>query len=214
MQQALVSAACGYLLGSVPFGYLAGRLRGVDIRKVGSGNIGATNVWRTLGRGPGAAVFLLDALKGALAASLFPSPAAALSGAVGAMLGHSFPVFLGFKGGKGVATGLGVAVGLVPHSAALGLAVWIAVFLCSRYVSLASVAAAAAVGAAPWFLDRGGDGCGRIAVCAAVSALAALVVLKHRGNMVRLVRGTENRFCFTKKQLEARARKENGDGVR
>ena len=128
--------------------------------------------------------------------------------AAAVMLGHAFPVFLGFKGGKGVATGLGLAIGLAPHAALLGLAVWIVAFGATRYVSVGSVLAALVVGAAPWWLDRPADGgAGWNAVCAAISILAALVVLRHRSNLARLARGTENRFCFTERQRAERERR-------
>ena len=216
----VLSAALAYLAGSIPFGYLIGLTRGVDIRTVGSGNIGATNVFRTLGKKPGIFTFALDVAKGVAAVAVIPQgvwfcagagappPGVLVACAAAVMLGHAFPVFLGFKGGKGVATGLGLAVGLVPHSALLGLAVWIAVFVATRYVSVGSVCAAATVAVAPWFLDRPPDGgAGWTAVCAAVSVLAALVVVKHRSNLARLARGTENRFCFTAKQLAERERR-------
>ena len=214
----LLSAALAYLAGSIPFGYLMGLTRGVDIRTVGSGNIGATNVFRTLGPRLGVFTFALDAAKGVAAVAVVPQCVRAAAGAAGApplgalvacaaavMLGHAFPLFLGFRGGKGVATGLGLAIGLAPHSALLGLAVWAVVFAATRYVSVGSVCAAAVVGVAPWFLDRPADGGpGWTAVCAAISVLAALVVLKHRSNLVRLAHGTENRFCFTERQRRSR----------
>ena len=204
------AAALSYLAGSIPFGWLVGLAHGVDVRRAGSGNIGATNVVRVLGRGPGAFVFALDVAKGVAAVSLVPA-AFALAGAplpgfasvvcaAAVIIGHSFPVFLGFKGGKGVATGLGIAAALVPHSAALALALWIVLFLATRYVSVASVAAAALVAVAPWRLDPGAG----VAALSAVSVLAALVVVKHRSNMARLARGGENRFCFTERQRAAR----------
>lgn len=206
---AALAALVAYLLGSIPFGWLVGLAHGVDIRRAGSGNIGATNVLRVLGKKPGAFVFALDAAKGVAAVSLVPAAfaaagaplpaAAAVACAAAVVLGHSFPVFLGFKGGKGVATGLGIAVALVPHAALFAFALWLALFLATRYVSVASVAAAAFVAVAPWFLD---PEAGRVALCA-VSLLAALVVLKHRSNLLRLARGTENRFAFTARQKEA-----------
>ena len=211
----LIAAACSYLAGSVPFGYLAGRLRGVDIRTVGSGNIGATNVFRTLGPRFGVATFALDMAKGFLAARVVPwavwslaagappPPAAALVCTAAVLAGHGFPLFLGFKGGKGVATGLGCAFAVVPHSAFAALALWIVVFLATRYVSVGSIAAALAAAVLPWLVDRPAGP----AACALVSALALLIVWKHRSNVRRLRAGTENRFCFTKKQLEARERR-------
>ena len=207
---AALAALAAYLVGSIPFGWLVGLAHGIDIRRAGSGNIGATNVLRVLGKKPGAFVFALDVAKGVAAVSLVPAAAAALGAplpraaavvcAAAVVLGHSFPVFLGFKGGKGVATGLGIAFALVPHSALAAFALWLALFLATRYVSVASVAAAALVAAAPWFLDREA---GPVAL-SVVSVLAALVVLKHRSNMARLARGTENRFAFTARQRAAR----------
>ena len=215
MQQTLLflaAAACAYLIGSIPFGYLAGCIAGIDIRKTGSGNIGATNVFRTLGPGPGIATFLLDMAKGVAAARVVPwavwsaagaggpPPAAALVCAAAVLAGHGFPLFLSFKGGKGVATGLGCALSIVPHSALAAFAVWIAVFLATRYVSVGSIAAALVAAAAPWFLDRAAG----TAACALVSALSLLIVWKHRSNVRRLLAGTENRFCFTARQRAER----------
>ena len=218
MQQSLlfaVSAACSYLVGSIPFGFLAGCVRGVDVRKAGSGNIGATNVFRTLGPRWGVATFLMDAAKGVAAARVAPwavwslagagdaPSAAALVCAAAVLAGHGFPLFLSFKGGKGVATGLGCALAIVPHSALAALAVWIAVFLATRYVSVGSIAAALVAAVLPWTIDRAAGP----AACSLVSALALLIVWKHRSNVRRLLAGNENRFCFTKKQLEARERR-------
>ena len=208
----LAVAAVSYLVGSIPFGYLAGLSRGVDIRTVGSGNIGATNVFRTFGPRLGVATFLLDMAKGVAAACVAPwavwalagagdaPPAAALVGTAAVLAGHGFPLFLGFKGGKGVATGLGCALSIVPHTALAALAVWIVVFLATRYVSVGSIAAALGAAAAPWWLDPAAG----TAACALVSALALLIVWKHRSNVRRLLAGTENRFCFTARQRERR----------
>ena len=217
MQQTLLflaAAACSYLVGSIPFGYLAGCIRGIDIRTVGSGNIGATNVFRTLGPRFGILTFALDAAKGVAAAGIVPwavwslagleaPPAAALVCTVAVLAGHGFPLFLGFKGGKGVATGLGCALSVVPHTALVALAVWILVFLATRYVSVGSIAAALAAAALPWFVDRPAGA----AACALVGVLALLIVWKHRSNVRRLLAGTENRFAFTARQREARDRK-------
>lgn len=217
MQQTLLflaAAACSYLVGSIPFGFLAGCIRGVDVRKAGSGNIGATNVFRVLGPRFGIATFLLDMAKGVAAARVVPwalwslagaepPPAAALVGAAAVLAGHGFPLFLSFRGGKGVATGLGCALAIVPHSALAALAVWIAVFLATRYVSVGSIAAALVAAAAPWALDRGAGA----AACGLVSVLALLIVWKHRSNVRRLLAGAENRFCFTARQREARDRR-------
>ena len=206
-----LSALAAYLIGSIPFGYLAGLSKGVDIRTVGSGNIGATNVFRTLGRKLGIATFALDLMKGIAAVAVVPAgvwlaagaPGAAplgaeLAAAVAVLLGHAFPLFLNFKGGKGVATGAGIAIGIAPHAALLGLAVWAVVFLASRYVSVASIAAAFAVGSGVWLLDNAREP--RHFVPAVISLMAALIVVKHKSNIARLLRGTENRFSFAKRK--------------
>src|SRR5947209_2958392 len=141
-----------YLLGAVPFGFVVARLRGVDIFHAGSGNIGATNVGRVLGRKFGLFVFVLDFLKGAVPVALvrhyLPDvPWAAVAAGLAAFLGHMFPVYLGFRGGKGVATGTGVVAVLLPGPTAVAVLVWISVLVATRYVSLASVLAAAALAA-------------------------------------------------------------------
>jgi glycerol-3-phosphate acyltransferase PlsY len=183
-----------YLLGSIPFGYLLPRvLRGDDIRRHGSGNIGATNVWRVYGRWLGVPVAVLDVLKGlvpaALGLRLGGDWVGVLAGAA-AMLGHARPVYLGFsKGGKMVATAGGVALALAPF-AALGCAVvWLAVFALTRYASLASLLAAAALPVLCLALGSSWP-------VVAFTALAALgVLVLHRQNVRRLLRGTEPRFA-------------------
>jgi acyl phosphate:glycerol-3-phosphate acyltransferase len=183
-----------YLLGSIPFGYLLPRiLRGDDIRRHGSGNIGATNVWRVYGRWLGVPVAVLDVLKGlvpaALGLRLGGDWVGVLAGAA-AMLGHARPVYLGFsKGGKMVATAGGVALALAPF-AALGCAVvWLAVFALTRYASLASMLAAVALPVLCLALGSSWP-------VVAFTALAALGVLAlHRQNVRRLLRGTEPRFA-------------------
>src|SRR6266478_7844376 len=146
-----------YLLGSIPFGYLAGRIAGIDIRRAGSGNIGATNVVRILGKRYGYPVFVLDFLKGFGAVTISTAIATqarpewgsaemyAVLGAVSAVIGHSFPPWLKFRGGKGVATSAGVLFGLMPLAMLIGAAIWILVFWLTRYVSVAAVAAAVAL---------------------------------------------------------------------
>ena len=206
----LIGLILGYLVGSIPFGYIIAASRGVDIRKAGSGNIGATNVYRTRGKGPGIMTFALDYAKGLLSVCVLPAAVATLmtlagaaaqpagphplalplACAIGTMLGHSFPLYLGFKGGKGVATGVGIVSGLAPHSALLAVGVWIAVFVLGRYVSLASIFAAAAAAVSAWAWHRA-EG---VFVPAVVTALALLVIVRHRSNIRRLLNGTENRF--------------------
>ncbi len=190
-----LALAASYLTGSFPTAYLVvKRLRGTDVRRVGSGNAGATNVARVAGAPAGLVVFLIDAAKGwaavqVIAPWLVPSltEAARLDCGVMAVLGHTCSVFLGFRGGKGVATTIGVLLGTMPGVAAACLTVWAGVFLLSRYVSAASIAAAAtlpvaqmAMGAAPPETLLG-------------LSLALLIILRHRDNLQRLRRGTEPR---------------------
>jgi glycerol-3-phosphate acyltransferase PlsY len=199
------AALLSYLLGSIPAGYLAGRIAGIDIRKAGSGNIGATNVTRILGRHYGYPVFVVDFAKGALAVCLSVllgrhiegKPTSAemfgIVGAVCCVLGHMFPVWLGFKGGKGVATSAGALFGLIPLAAAIGVAVWVITFEVTRYVSIASIASAMVL---PWTVlglryAKHGDG---MALFYFTIFLAAVVILRHRSNLSRLLRGTEPRF--------------------
>lgn len=204
-----------YLLGSVPFGFLIARAKGVDIRTLGSGNIGATNVYRSVGKGPGILTFALDFAKGLMATRLLNVAAAALAERLGSsaptsllwlqmacgvsvIVGHSFPVFLGFKGGKGVATGAGLAVGLAPLAALWAVLAWVAVFLMGRYVSLASILAALVVIVLGWVLYD--DVTPRHVLPGVLTLLASLVILRHRTNIVRLLKGTEHRFTLWKKR--------------
>lgn len=199
-----IVAVVAYLAGSIPFGFLVARAKGIDIRTVGSRNIGATNVFRVLGRGPGVLTFLLDVLKGYVSAALLPAAAAAIAGAppcspshfrllggVFAVLGHSWPVFLGFKGGKGVATSAGMLLGVAPGAVGLAFAAWIAVFLVSRYVSVASIAAAAVLAALTWAPRFRADAL----TSSLLSLLALAVIVRHRANIRRLLDGTESRFA-------------------
>ena len=191
-----------YLLGSIPFGYLAGRLCGVDIRTKGSGNIGATNALRVLGKKWGYAVFLLDFLKGLAPvivadqwgtyAGVFPASAPGALAGLCALLGHSFPVWLGFKGGKGIASSAGVMVELFPAAFLICLGVWILVFTTSRYVSVASIAGAIALPLAVLFLylTHRSDW---LALTVSV-VMCLLAVWRHRSNIARLRAGTEPRF--------------------
>jgi glycerol-3-phosphate acyltransferase PlsY len=198
-------ALLSYLLGSIPAGYLAGRIAGIDIRKAGSGNIGATNVTRTLGWRYGYPVFVVDFAKGALAVCVSillgrqvePKPTSneiyGIVAAICCVLGHVFPVWLGFKGGKGVATSAGALFGLMPLAAAIGVAVWVIIFEVTRYVSLASVATAMLLPLTVLGLTqaRHTDG---MALFYFTLCLAAVVIFRHRSNLSRLLRGTEPRF--------------------
>jgi glycerol-3-phosphate acyltransferase PlsY len=189
-------ALAAYLLGAVPFGLLIGLARGVDIRKVGSGNIGATNVMRSVGKPWGLATFVADALKGFVPALLFPrfvqaDPAmASVVFGFSAILGHNFPVYLKFKGGKGVATSAGALLGIAPLSVAIGLVAWAVVFFATRYVSLASIATSVVIPAAAWIL-RGAQG---TFLPWALTILGALIILRHKDNIKRLLTGTESKF--------------------
>lgn len=191
-----------YLLGSIPVGYLLVRLfRNQDIRSVGSGNIGATNVLRSGGKGLGAATFALDVVKGASAVALAVLVAPQLSAwaprnvealaAVVAVLGHMFPVWLHFRGGKGVATGFGVFLVAAPWAAVAAITVFIIVLLLTRYVSLASILGAGSFPVFACFLVHGDKPAFFIAAQIIVSAL---IILKHHANIRRLLNGTENRF--------------------
>lgn len=197
----VAGGAASYLLGAIPFGLLVARARGVDIRKVGSGNIGATNVFRSVSKGLGILTFALDVAKGFIPAWLFPLAAAgagfdvdrdALGVVCGlvAVAGHNWPAYLGFKGGKGIATSAGALLGFAPLATILGLGVWIAVFGLTRYVSVGSIAACAAVGAGSWWIC-GGRG---VLIPTVLTILGAVGVWRHRGNVRRLLEGTEHRF--------------------
>jgi glycerol-3-phosphate acyltransferase PlsY len=199
----LLIASAAYLLGSIPVGYVLVRLfRGQDIRSVGSGNIGATNVLRTGSKALGAATFLLDVLKGCAAVWMGAALAGLLSPSIGfrnaeglaalcAVLGHMFPVWLRFKGGKGVATGFGVFLVAAPLAALSAITVFAIVLALARYVSVASILGAASFPAFAWLLVRGDRPPFFIAVQCAV---ALLIILKHHQNIRRLFAGTESRF--------------------
>ena len=202
---ALAICCLGYLFGSFPAGYFAGRIAGVDVRSLGSGNIGATNVLRVLGKRWGYAVFFVDAFKGFAAVRLafflaehltFARAHAvyfAILAAVMCVVGHTFPVWLRFKGGKGVATSAGAVFGLMPLAALIIFLVWIIVFEITRYVSVASLLAASALPVTVALLIRWKiiEGIGLLYFS---TALAILVVWRHRSNFSRLLKGTEQRF--------------------
>jgi glycerol-3-phosphate acyltransferase PlsY len=179
----------GYLLGSIPFGLILTRMFGAgDLRSIGSGSIGATNVLRTGRKGLAAGTLLLDAAKGALAVGLAAQwwPLAAPLAAVGAIIGHCFPVWLGFKGGKGVATALGIALALAWPVALVCAALWLVVFAISRISSLGGIMATLAGPLAAWRL-------GRPELVLPLVAIALVVLWRHRANIARLRAGTEPR---------------------
>jgi len=187
-----LAALLGYVVGSIPFAFLLSRRRGIDLRQVGSGNVGATNVLRTSGVVAAMVAMGLDALKGTLAVVIAQrvavGPATPVAAGVASVIGHIYPVWLGFRGGKGVATAAGVFGVLAPSALAIAGGVFILAVWATRYVSVGSVAgaitlaAAAAVGDAPVIVTAG----------AVVTTL--LIVQRHRGNLSRLIAGTERRI--------------------
>ena len=202
---ALAVCCLGYLFGSFPAGYWAGRIAGTDVRSAGSGNIGATNVLRVLGKRWGYTVFLVDAFKGFAAVRLafflaehVPSANAhatyfAILAAVMCVVGHTFPIWLGFKGGKGVATSAGAIFGLMPVAAVINFFLWVIVFETTRYVSVASIVASSTLPLTValllhWKLIEGAP------LFYISVVLAILVVWQHRSNLSRLLKGTEQRF--------------------
>ena len=202
----------GYLIGSVNFAVLVAKKHGVDILKAGSGNPGATNVKRVLGKGPGNLVFALDALKGfvgtglptlvgyvvatqGLAVAIPGDPFLhGVAGFVGTLLGHCFSCFLGFKGGKGVASTIGGLLVLLPLPIVIGAATWGLVFAASRYVSLASIALGVSLPLSCWLLPLATALKFGPAEFWFAAAIAAFNVWTHRSNIARLLAGTENRF--------------------
>lgn len=190
-----------YVLGSTPSGFIAGKVRGVDVRTMGSGNIGATNVFRVLGRTAGIAVLAADALKGFVAARFLPLLALhlfagsnatrenlALAAGVGVILGHNYTCWLHFKGGKGISTSAGVVMAWAPEACLTAIVLWIVVLAISRYASVASIAAALILPPAVWFWN------GSPMMVYVMIALSLLAIYKHRTNIQRLLNGTENRI--------------------
>ena len=201
----LIIALAAYLLGSIPTGYLAGRAKGIDIRQAGSGNIGATNAFRILGKTAGTIVLLVDAFKGWLAAAVVPGLVFGLffstsvsehgltveylkivAGIV-VILGHNYPCWLKFKGGKGIATSGGVLVALVPLAFLISLVIWILVCLITRYVSLASIIGALSLPVATWLTHY------PMHLVAITAMMSALAIYKHKANIGRLMNGTESK---------------------
>jgi len=197
-----ITALVSYLIGSIPFGVLVGQFAGIDVRQHGSGNIGATNVLRILGKKYGIAVFLADALKGLVAVRLavwfaggdpFYRNSLGILAAVFVVIGHSFPIWLRFRGGKGVATSGGACLGLLPAPTLIAGIVWIMVFFAFRYVSVASIAAIAVLPVVVWVVSDRGNSPDYLMFGFSVF-IAILVIWRHRANIVRLTRGTEPRF--------------------
>ena len=193
-----------YLVGGIPFGFLIGMARGVDVRTVGSRNIGATNVFRTVGKKWGLVAFACDVLKGlvpTLLAKRFAADPSWLPLAVGVacVVGHMLTPYMKFKGGKGVATAFGMLIGLVPALVGVAFALFALVFACSNYISLGSISAAAFLLVAVWFPLLGTAVRAHLPQCILVSAIAAFVIFKHRANIGRLLSGTESKIYLFKK---------------
>ena len=215
---ALSGLILAYLLGAIPFGLIIARAHGVDLRHCGSGNIGATNVFRCVGPRWGVLAFVLDMFKGmggvwcAWIPTLWLEPVSLerflllriLCGAA-AMLGHIFPIYLRFKGGKGVSTALGLLLGVAPLAGVIGFGCWGVAFLISRYVSVASCLVVGAIVWTPLY----GDSEHPIWFRILIGLLAVLAIWKHRQNMLRLYQGTENRFAFTAAQRTVHTVKQN-----
>ena len=180
----------GYLIGSIPFGMVVGRLRGIDIRKVGSGNIGATNIFRTLGTAPAIIVFLLDLLKGTfavyIAQAMIPtSPAIIVVSGIAAVIGHMYPVYIGFKGGKGSATGLGVLLGIAPDLFIIAM-IYVAIAIAvTRYVSVTSIGGVILLAVLMFTFHK------PVEYSIAAIIVAVLVIYKHVPNLKRLLSSTE-----------------------
>jgi glycerol-3-phosphate acyltransferase PlsY len=196
----ILIALAAYLLGSIPTGFLVARAKGVDIRTVGSGNIGATNAMRALGKPLGICVLLMDALKGFAAAQWLPllcvrffsAPDVenlAVVAGICAVLGHNYTCWLKFKGGKGIATSAGVYLALAPWAALIAVAVFIVAVLITRYVSVGSILAAIALAAAVWIQSPH-----NLLLGIVTTALAVMAIYKHKSNIQRLMKGTENRL--------------------
>lgn len=199
----ILTAIASYVLGSIPTGFLIGKARGIDIRTIGSGNIGATNVFRTFGTAAGIGVLLVDALKGLLAVALvswliwkayggagglFTREWLEIDAGLAAIVGHNYTCWLHFKGGKGIATSAGVLLALVPYSLLIILTVWIVVLGLTRFVSLASVCASFTLPFATWLTGRS------TTLIGITAAMAALAIYKHKSNIQRLLQGTESRI--------------------
>jgi acyl phosphate:glycerol-3-phosphate acyltransferase len=202
----IIVAVAAYLLGSIPTGFLVARAKGIDIRTLGSGNIGATNVFRIVGKPAGIFVLLVDALKGFAACwwlvnlvvqlfSLTPGEIDCLRiiAGVAVVLGHNYTCWLKFKGGKGIATSAGVLAALVPLAMLICLAVWVILFTLTRYASVASIVTAFGLPFAAWFTTHDWT------LTLVTGALGVLAIYKHKANIVRLRNGTEKRINFKTK---------------
>ena len=218
----LLTAIAAYLLGSIPWGFLAGKARGIDIRTAGSGNIGATNAFRILGKTAGTIVLVFDGLKGWLAVSFLPEiahrifPATSwtletqellrITAGVVVILGHNYTCWLKFKGGKGIATSAGVLAALVPWTFIIALMTWVIVCVLTRYVSVASIVAAVALPFATlWAHFKWGPPY-TILMIVIASLMSALAIYKHKANIFRLMNGTENKIGRKKEPVPTRTK--------
>ncbi len=202
LPQTAAWVAGAYLLGGIPFGFIIGKMRGVDVRTVGSKNIGATNVFRTVGKKWGLLAFFCDVMKGVvpvvLAKAFAPESHIPLAAGVASVMGHMLTPYMKFKGGKGVATAFGMLIALVPGLVGAAFALFATVFALSNFISLGSCSAAAFLAVAVWFPILGTKGAGDLPQCILVTAIALFVIFKHRANIVRLVNGTENKIYLFK----------------
>jgi len=193
-----------YLVGGIPFGFIIGKMRGVDVRTVGSKNIGATNVFRTVGKKWGLIAFALDVAKGLVPVVLAKHYGVGYGGQgltalplfVGIMcvVGHMLTPYMKFKGGKGVATAFGMLIGLIPGLVGVAFAIFAITFACSHYISLGSCVASAFLAVGIWFPWLGAAGYADIPQCVLVTIIALFIIFKHRANIKRLASGTENRI--------------------
>ena len=208
--EAFLWIVAAYLVGGIPFGYLVGRMRGVDVRTVGSKNIGATNVFRTVGKKWGFVAFFLDVAKGllpTLAAKTWGTEAwLPLAVGVACVVGHMLTPYMKFKGGKGVATAFGMLIGLAPALVGVAFVVFIVAFALSNYISLGSCSAAAFLAVAVWFPILGTRGHADLPQCILVTAISLFVIWKHRANIKRLATGTENKIYIFSKPSAASAK--------
>ena len=200
-----------YLIGGIPFGFLIGKMRGVDVRTVGSKNIGATNVFRTVGKKWGLIAFACDVLKGfapTLAAVHFASTSTSflhlpICVGVACVVGHMLTPYMKFKGGKGVATAFGMMLGLIPALVGTAFLVFAIVFACSHFISLGSCVSSAFLAVAIWFPILGTRGADDLPQCILVTLIALFIIWKHRSNIGRLVHGNENKiYLFGKPRTE------------
>lgn len=201
--------AGAYLVGGIPFGFLIGKARGVDVRTVGSRNIGATNVFRTVGKKWGLLAFVLDVMKGfvptLVCAASVGSPAwLPLAVGVTCVAGHMLTPYMGFRGGKGVATAFGMLLALIPGMVGAAFALFSVLFAISHMISLGSCGAAAFLAVAVWFPVLGAKGAADVPQCVLVTILSLFVIWKHRSNIGRMLRGEENRIYLFRKREDAK----------